>query len=272
VSRLYSGKDNIWAVRHEGGEWVKPLLIMNAYYFEKLEFYVDGPLLRLVFEGIDENYFWDYRQFLQDTMPFPDTVALEFTIEELDMDQDSDGLPDRVERELLLSDRLPDSDADGKADNVDFCPLAKPLERTDRSALYREALVYLLQLDDPSKFEPSKDTAWTRYYGIYYIHQPTVVFVALPGERFMPELVNLPIVAIEARSPLYFTNMQLYSSSTGGVIPHLVFERPRFNLTGGRGEMAMVYVNHKYRRESATIHFANQGGVWEVEGVVKDEQ
>jgi hypothetical protein len=272
VSRRYSEKDNLWAVRSvQGGEWESPILLMNAYFSSELKFEVKREALKLAFTEIDDDYFWDYDQNLQDTMPFPETVTLEFSLTDLTKDDDQDGLPDRVEEELLLSTRLPDSDLDGKRDDVDFCPLAKPLAHAERFDIYREAIMYLMRLDDPAKMQPVEDTAWSRYYGIYYVYQPTVVFLALPGERFMPELLNLPIMLIQARSPLYFTGKRLYGSSTGGVIPHLVFERPRTEIAGSHAEMDIEYVTHKYKREPATIHFVRRDTGWEAESITKEE-
>ncbi len=273
VSKRYSEKDNLWAVKFvEGAGWQDPIILMNAYCFEDLRLEVKNGSFVLTFTGIDEDYFWDYRQIVRDTLALPATVTIELSKADLIKDSDMDGLPNRLEEELLLSSRLPDSDADGKADNVDYCPLAKPLEHSERFDMYRIAIEFLMRLDDPKKLLATQDTAWTRYYGIYYIFEPTVVFVALPGERFMPELKGLPLVAIQARSPHYFTNRQLYGSFTGGVIPHLVFERPRIDLVGSHAEMEMDYVADRYRHERATIHFVQQDGTWGVQGVAKDEE
>jgi len=272
VSRRYSERDNLWAVRSdERGEWQSPVLLMNAYYCSKLEFEVREQVFRLIFAEIDDNYFWDYEQFLQDTLPFPQTVTVELAMTDIARDSDRDGLPDRIEKELLLSSRLPDSDADGKGDNVDFCPLAKPGAHAERFEIYREAIVYLMRLDDPAKLLPVEDTSWSRYYGTYYMHQPTVAFLALPAEISLPELLNLPIVLIQARSSLHFTDKTLYSSSTGGVVPHLVFERPTIDLMGNHAEMEIEYVTHKYKRERATIHFTKRDSEWKAESVTKDE-
>ena len=272
VSRRYSERDNLWTVRSvQGGEWQTPLLLMNAYFSSELEFEVQRATLKLVITEIDDDYFWDYDQYLQDTMPFPETVTVELSLNDLTRDDDFDGLPDRMELELLLSTRLPDSDLDGKRDDVDFCPLAKPLAHAERFDIYREAIMYLMRLDDPAKMQSVEDTAWSRYYGIYYVYQPTIVFLALPGERFMPELPNLPIIVIQARSPLYFTGKRLYGSSTGGVIPHLAFQRPKIDLVGSRAEMDIEYVTHKYKREPATIHFVKRDTGWKAESITKEE-
>jgi hypothetical protein len=272
VSRRYSGKDNFWAVRStDGAGWQDPVLLMNAYYSEQLRFESENGVLRLIFTNIDEDYFWDYEQFLQDTLPFPSVVTAEFEIADLLMDNDRDNLPDRLESELLLSVRLPDSDIDGKRDDVDFCPLAVPIEHAERFEIYREAVMTLMQLDDPEKLRPIEDTAWTRFYGVYYMHEPTVVYLAMPGETHTPELMNLPIVAVQRRSSLHFTSKQLYDSYSGGVIPHLVLERPKLDFIGDKAEMDIKYVTHKYRRELATIHFSKTAGKWKVESVTKDD-
>ena len=272
VSRRYSERDNLWAVRSvQGGEWESPVLLMNAYFSSELEFEVDRETVKLVIVEIDDDYYWDYDHDLQDTMPLPERITVEFSLTDLTKDEDLDGLPDRIEQELLLSTRLPDSDLDGKRDDVDFCPLAKPLAHADRFDIYREAIMYLMRLDEPAKMQPVEDTAWSRYYDIYYVYKPTIGFLALPGERFMPELLNLPITLIQARSPLYFTGKRLYSSSTGGVIPHLVFERPKIEIAGSHAEMDIMYVTHKYKREPATIHFVKRDTGWEAESITKEE-
>lgn len=272
VSKRFSAKDNLWAVKsRNGGEWQDPLLLMNAYYSENLIFDVSDDTIRLEFTGIDESYFWDYGEYLSDTVPFPETVMITLPLVELLKDYDRDGIHDRLESELLLSTRLPDSDIDGKPDNVDFCPLAKAVEHNERFDIYRETIAHILRLDDPSKMQPKEDTAWTRHYGIFYMYEPTVTYIAMPGEIVMPELLNLPIVTIQARSPLFFTNKRLYTSTSGGVIPHLVLQRPEIDLIGNHASMKISYVSHKHKREHATIHLVEHNSKWEVESVTVED-
>ncbi|MCK4655893.1 MAG: hypothetical protein KAT85_02640, partial [candidate division Zixibacteria bacterium] len=92
VSRRYSERDNLWTVRSvQGGEWQTPLLLMNAYFSSELEFEVQRATLKLVITEIDDDYFWDYDQYLQDTMPFPETVTVELSLNDLTRDDDFDG-------------------------------------------------------------------------------------------------------------------------------------------------------------------------------------
>ena len=168
VSRRYSGKDNLWAVKSEnGGEWSEPILLMNAYYFEELEFEVRNDTFRLAFDGIDDGYFYDYNLFLDDTLPFPEKVTVELAMTDLTADEDGDALPNVMENELLLSTRMPDSDTDDKNDDVDFCPLARPCKHSDRFDIYRSAIMYLMRFDNPASLQPRQDTAWSKYYNIY---------------------------------------------------------------------------------------------------------
>lgn len=263
ASQRFSGKDNIWAVRDEGAGWVEPMLLMNAYYYQRLEFSVENDTLELVFYDMADEYFYDYGEDI-DVPEFPDTTRLVFALADLRYDEDSDNLPDRLEQELLLSTSLPDSDMDGKADNVDFCPLGHPIQAADRFEIYVTALENFLDLDDPDKLLPSKDTAWTRHYGMYYLNEPNTQYLALPGENKIPEFVGLPIVVIQARSPLYFTAKPLYQTASGRVIPHLVFNRPRIGFFGSDAEMLVEYAASRHLREKAMLSFAEVDGEWSI--------
>jgi hypothetical protein len=254
-----------------GGEWNDPIMLMNAYYFDELEFEVSDSFFRLTFIGIDENYFYDYDRFLDQSPDFPDTVVIELRIDDITRDKDGDNLPDLLEKEMLLSSRLPDSDGDGKADNVDYCPLGIPVQSDSRLDIYKSALIDLMKLDDLNNLVPKQDTAWTRYFGTYYIHEPTIAYIAFPGEPEPPELTDLPIVLIQARSPLYFGKRQRYGSFTGGIIPHLVFYKPEIDFFEKHATMTLEFVERVYRHESATMHFEKSGEHWVVTQVTKDE-
>jgi len=244
---------------------------MNAYLTSGMEFEVVRDTFVLTFYGIEDGYFYDYNIPFEDTVPFPDTVVVKLSRTELMKDYDGDHVPDNVEHEMLTSTRLPDSDLDGKDDNVDYSPLGIPVEHREAFEIYRATLIDLLHLDDPKNLNPERDTAWTRYYGIYYLHELTVAYVALPGENTLPELLDLPIVTIFARSPLYFTNKRLYISSTNGVMPHLVFYQPSIDIFGNSATMEIEYAAAKYRKESATVHLAKQADEWIIEQVTTDE-
>ncbi len=271
ASQRFSGKDNIWAVHDEGAGWVEPLLLMNAYYYERLEFSVEKDTLELVFHDMADEYFYDYDEDI-DVPEFPDTTKLAFALEDLRYDEDSDNLPDRLERELLLSTRLPDSDMDGKADNMDFCPLGHPMQAADRFEIYVTALENFLDLDDPGRLLPSQDTAWTRYYGMYYLDEPNTQYVALPGENELPEFVGLPIVLVQARSPLYFAAKPLYQTNSGRVIPHLVLYRPSIGFFGKDAEMLVEYAASRHLREKAILSFAQADGEWSITDIEVLEQ
>jgi hypothetical protein len=272
VSRRYSAKDNLWAVKSvDGGEWSDPVLLMNAYWTTGMEFETVRDTFVLTFFGIEDGYFYDYNIPFEDTLPFPDTVVVRLSLSDLRRDYDGDHVPDNIEREMLLSTRLPDSDLDGKNDDVDYSPLGIPVEHKEAFKIYKVALTNLLHLDDPGNLNPDQDTAWTRYYGVYYLHEQTVAYVALPGENTLPELLDLPIVTIFARSPLYFTNNRLYTSSTNGVMPHLVFYKPSIDIFGSGASMKIEYVAAKYRKESATVYLAKHDDEWTIERVTEDE-
>ncbi len=272
VSRRFSGKESFWAVRSiADSEWSDPILLMNAYHFTELKFEIAKGLLRLTFIEIDEDYFYDYDSYLDRAPEFPDTVVVELRLDDLTRDRDRDGLPDLLEREMLLSSRLPDSDADGKRDDVDFCPLGVPTSGNNRLDIYRTALVHLMQLDDISNLSPVKDTAWTRFYGTYYIDEPTIVYVAFPGEPVLPELIDLPIVLIQVRTPMYFGSKPQYGSFTGGIVPHLIFYRPETDIFGKSATMKLELIKRVHRRESATMHFAKSGEQWVVTQVTQDD-
>jgi hypothetical protein len=270
VSRRFSGKDNLWAVRSDGSGWEKPVCVMNAYVFDELRFEVRDSRLNLTFVNIDPGYYRDYDLKQPDTSSTPDTLRLRFDISGLEADADKDQLPDVVEAELLTSNRLPDSDADGKSDGVDYSPLGKPLPNEARFEIYRAAIVYLMHLDDPKNIEPREDTSWSAYYGVPYLHEPTVAYLSLPDEIAMPEFVDLPIILIEARAPLYFTAKQRYSSVSGGIVPHLLFRKPEFVMFEEMTSLLIEYVADKYRRESATLLFRKIDGSWSVEGVTAE--
>jgi hypothetical protein len=272
VSRRFSGKESFWAVRSiAGGEWSNPILLMNAYYFTELKFEAVADLLRLTFIEIDENYFYDYDRYLDQAPEFPETVVVELRLDYLTKDRDRDGLPDLLEKEMLLSSRLPDSDVDGKPDNVDFCPLGVPVSGNNGLDIYRTALVHLMQLDNIVNLSPAKDTAWTRFYGTYYIHEPTIAYVAFPGEPVLPELTDLPIVLIQVKSPLYFGGKPQYGSFTGGIVPHLIFYKPEIDIFGRSATMKLELVERVHRRESATMHLAKSGEQWVVKQVTQDD-
>jgi len=272
ISRRYSAKDNLWTVRSvDGNEWHDPVMLMNAYLSTSLKFEIANDTFILTYYEIEDGYFYDYNVPFEDTLPFPDTVIVRLSLKNLLTDRDRDRIPDRIEQELLLSSRLPDSDIDGKTDDVDFSPLGLPLIHKENFEVYRAALIELMHLDDPVNLNPAEDTAWTRYYGIFYVHEQTVAFVALPGETTMPELLNLPIITILARSPLYFTSRRLYTSSTRGIIPHLTFYKPKIDVLGSGASMDIEYVAGKYRKESATVHMSKRADKWVIDQVTVDE-
>jgi len=263
VSQRLSGKDNLWLVHSDGGEWVEPLILMNAYYFDSLEFTVRNDTIDMIFYDIADEYFYDYNVAL-DLPDFPDTTQLSFPITDLRLDRDSDGVPDKLERELLLSNRLPDSDMDGKRDDMDFCPLGKPMIHDDRFDLYVTALENLFHLDDPDKLLPTRDTAWTRYYGMYYLDEPNTQFMALPGEKELPEFQGLPIILIQARSPLYFSSKPMYGTTSGSVIPHIVLNSPRIGFFGIDAEMLIEYASSRHLREKALLSFTKEDDEWSI--------
>ncbi|MFH1892592.1 MAG: hypothetical protein ABIK83_07925 [Candidatus Zixiibacteriota bacterium] len=272
ISRRYSGKDNLWAVRSvDGGEWRDPVLLMKAYLSTSVKFEIEADTIILTYSEIENGYFYDYNIPFEDTLPFPDSVTVKLSLAHLRADRDRDRIPDNIEQELLLSSHLPDSDLDGKTDDIDFSPLGTPLRHKENYEVYRAALIELMHLNDPENLNSSQDTAWTRYYGIYYTHEQTVAFVALPGETVMPELLNLPIITILARSPLYFTGRRLYTSSTRGIIPHLVFYKPKIDVLGSGASMDIEYVAGKYKRESATVHLSKTADKWVIDQVTVDE-
>ena len=271
VSKRYSGKDNIWAVKAEpGGEWQNPVLLMNAYLHSRLSFQVSSDSFFLEFDDIDDGYFYDYGVEPPDSSEETIVTRVSFSRRDVTRDSDRDGVPNSIENELLLSNRLTDSDSDGKSDAVDFCPLSIPMPQSERYEFYKIALRSLMNLDDFENIQPSKDTAWSRYYGIYYIHEPTVIYLALPGEVQMPELTGLPVIVVQVRNPMYFTSKQSYASNSGGVVPHLEFQRPNVDFLGKKSQMKIRYVIHRYRSELATVHFVRDDNGWQIEKVTTD--
>jgi hypothetical protein len=272
VSKRFSGKDNFWAVKSvDGGPWTNPIMLINAYYFSDLKVKVNEETIELEFYDIDDSYFYDYERFLDTEPDFPETVTVSLPFSFLYKDEDRDGMPDRIEQELMLSPRLPDSDADGKRDALDFCPLGKPVEHDEVLDIYSTALTKLMDLGNISGLVARHDTAWSSYYGTYYMYEPNVAYVALPGESSIPELPGLPIILIEVKSPLVFGGRQRYASFTGGTIPHLAFYKPQISILGNEATMDIEYVERRYRREKATMQFALHGNAWEVTQVVKDD-
>jgi len=272
VSQRFSAKNNIWVTYSDGSEWQTPLIVMNAYQFDSLSFAVRSDSLYIEFVGLSDDYFFDYNAFTGDTMDLYRPVNLAFPLALLRSDCDGDNMPDRIESELLTSTRLPDSDTDDKTDDLDFCPLGSPVVHDARFDVYKATLERLARLDDPEKMQPSQDTAWTKFYGMYYLNEPNTLYLVLVGEKELPEIPGLGVVLIQVRAPLYFTSRDSYRTSTGGVIPHLIFHNPKMGLFDRSATMRIEHVTSKYAREAAMVSLERtEGGEWSIKDIVIEE-
>lgn len=226
ISKRYSGRYNLWGVSaRDGKKWSNPFLIDNAYYFGGLDFSIRNDSLFFIYYEIAPEYFGDHGLGLGDYVDYKDELDLTYSLKALRHDWDHDNLPDNVEAELLTSKRLPDTDLDGKPDALDYNPLSVPRIKSGNYDIYEQVLWNIIQSAGLDTMTIKRDTAWSKFYGIYVLSEPAPLYVAFPHEKQLFEMAGFPLPLISVKTQLWFGSRPRYRSTTGGTIPHINFSR-----------------------------------------------
>lgn len=273
ISKMYSAKFNLWTVRStDGRNWLTPILIDNAYYFESLDFSVRNDTLHLTYYQIDPDYFPDHSLGLGAFVDNKDEMKLTYSIRDLMRDRDLDGIPDNVEHELLTSPRLPDTDLDGKKDFFDTNPISQPRRQSNNHEVYTAVLHDIVKTSGLDTIPIARDTAWTKFYRIYVLSGPSPLYLAFPHEQKTFEMVGFPMTLISVKTPLWFGSRPEYRSLSGGVIPHIDFKSTKYNFLGNKASAFVEFYINEEQITDYQFDLKKEKGKWQVIGSYLLEQ
>lgn len=273
ISKMYSAKFNLWTVKSaDGKNWISPILIDNAYYFESLNFSVKNDTIHMTYYQVDPDYFPDHGLGLGAFVDNKDEMTLAYAIRDLTRDRDLDGIPDNVERELLTSPRLPDTDLDGKKDPFDTNPIAQPRPQSKNHEVYTAVLHDIVKSSGLDTIRVARDTAWTQFYRIYVLSGPSPLYLSFPHEQKTFELIGFPMILISVKTPLWFGSRPGYRSVSGGIIPHIEFQNAKYNFFGNKASAFVEFYINEEQITDYRFDLKKEQGKWTVIGSYLLEQ
>jgi hypothetical protein len=273
ISKRYSGRYNLWGVSsRDGKRWLNPFMIDNAYYFGDLDFSVRNDSLFFIYYEIAPEYFGDHGLGLGDYVDYKDELELAYSLKALKHDWDHDNLPDNVEAELLISKRLPDTDLDGKPDGMDYNPLAIPQIKSGNYDLYEQVLWNIIRSAGLDTIPVKRDTAWSKFYGIYVLSEPAPIYVSFPREKQLFEMAGFPMPLISVKTPLWYGSRQRYNSSTGGTIPHINFKAVSHKLLKNKADVIVEVFRTEDNIENYRFVLEKTGDKWNVTSILLIEE
>lgn len=273
VSKRYSGRHNLWGVSSRDGQrWSHPFMIDNAYYFADLDFSVRNDSLFFIYYEIAPEYFGDHGLGLGAYVDHKDDLELSYSLKALKHDWDRDNLPDNVEAELLTSKRLPDTDLDGKPDFLDYNPLTVPQIKSGNYDLYEQVLWNIIQTAGLDTVPVKRDTAWSKFYGLYVLNEPFPLYVAFPGEKELFEMAGFPMPVISVKTPLWYGSRQRYNGPTGGTIPHITFWRISHRFLQNKADVYVEVFRTQDNIENYRFQLEKQDDNWNVSSIFLIEE
>lgn len=272
VSRRLSARDNIWVVKSgDKKRWIDPVLVMNAYFANSIDFEVHSDSLYFVFYEIDPGYFLDYNLGLGDFVDYKDECEISFALSDLTYDRDNDGIYDNIEEEILTSNRLPDTDLDGKPDRLDTNPISKPAVRTRHHQIYEAVLENIIHTAGLDTITTHNDKEWSRYYGLYYLSESYPLYLSFSAEQELFELAGFPMPLIMVKTPLWYGSRTRYTSSSDGIIPHINFKRVTIKPFVNQAEVLVENYFNSENDDEFEFLVDLEDGLWTVRGVTKIE-